>query len=195
MEYLLKPSDVDINTLTILNTQKINLNTAINNLLGGNTVVVKGLEASSGEDTYVRLTVSNPTPVTQITYANPNKKGSYWEPYPVAINVFSLYDVYTYNSVTAEFDSILREGDIIKYRNSDGKMVAVIIDKGYKDKDGKLYYTFTNDNKVYTLVQTGQGMYGEKGDGSKPFIPVEDITKDSSSAILKDNKDSIRVLL
>lgn len=195
MGYIFKPVDIDVTTLTPLNTSKLTFQVAMQNLLSGQVLIIKNYEATSGIDTFVKLALEKPVPVTQITYTNPAKTTTAWEVYPVPVNAFSIYNVYLYDATTIAFDSIYRQGDIIKYKDENGKTLAGIIDKAYKDKDGKLYYKLTNDNTVYLLEQSGQGNYGEGTDGSKPFIPLEDITQNGSSVLVRDNRDTIRVLI
>jgi hypothetical protein len=195
MGYILRPVDIDVSTLVPIESKKVDLKQALMELLAGNILIVKNYESTQNYDTYVRLAITNPIPVTEITYTNPKSASSYWQSYPIPINAFSIYSIYTYDDSIGGFDTIFRPNDVIRYQDTDNRNVAGIIDKVYKDKDGKLYYQLTNSKTVYLLEQSGQNRYGNKSDGTQPFIPVADTTKDGASAILRDNRDRIKVLM
>lgn len=195
MGYILKPSTIDIATLTPIDNGKLTFTGAITELMSGRVVVVKGLEATEGADVYVKIDFSTPVPKTVITYTNPEKRDTYWAEEAVAINAFSKYDSYKYDATTHEFDTIYRPNDVVKYIDSNGRKLAGIVERLYKDSSGKIYIKFTDKDTIYLMEQSGQGMYGEDTGGKKPFIPVADTTKDGASVVIRDNKDALRVLM
>lgn len=193
MGFILRPVDVDVSTLVSVNSNLLNLDSALSELLAGSILIVKDYEATTNADTYVKLALERPKPVTRVTYTNPSLSSTVWQPEPVPLNAFSINRVYKFDSAIEPFDSIYRPGDVIKYTDTDGRNVAGIVSKIYKDSSGKIYYQFTNGNTIYRLEQSGQGIYQDQSDGSKPFIPVADTTKDGTTVIVRDNRDKIIV--
>lgn len=193
MSVLLRPVSPDLSKLTLLDNDKLDLKTALSNLLAGQILVIRGFETTQNKDTYIKLALEQPIPTTRITYTNPDNKYTYWQPYHVAIDALSINDVYSYSPDSYEFDSIFMVGDVIKYSDTENRLVAGVVAKVYRDAEGHLYYKFTNSDQLYLLEQSGQGLYGEGSDGKKPFIPVADTTKDGNMVILRDDRDSILV--
>lgn len=191
MGYILTPADVDTSTLIPLNNTKLDLKTAIDYLLGGQIIIVKGLEATTDADTYVRLALELPKPTTRITYTNPAKSSTAWEPYSITLDAISIHPTFLYDKDAYPFDSIFRPNDVIKYSDTDNRLVAGVVEKVYRDAKGHLYYKFTNNDQLYLLQQSGQGMYGDESNGKKPFIPVADVTKDGTIVIVRDQYSEV----
>lgn len=191
--YILTPVDIDINTLIPLNNKSLGFKEAMVNLFAGQILIIKDYEATTGADTYLKLALELDYPRTKITYTNPANSATFWQDYPVPIDTLSLNTVYLYDKGSYEFDSIYRPNDVIKYTDTSNHLVAGVVKAVYRDTAGHVYYQFTNNEQLYQLQQSGQGVHGEASDGHEPFIPVADITKDSNSVIVQDNRDRIVV--
>lgn len=192
-KYILTPVDIDINTLTPLNNKSLGFKEAMDNLFAGQILILKDYEATTGADTYLKLALELDNPVTKITYTNPANSTTFWQSFPVPINALSLNTTYLYDKNSYEFDSIYRPNDVIKYTDTSNHLVAGVVKAVYRDGAGHLYYQFTNNDQLYQLQQSGQGVHGESSDGHEPFIPVADITHDSNSVVVQDNRDKIVV--
>lgn len=191
MSYILIPSNKDVSTLTPLDNNKLPFAQAVTEIMAGRILVVRGFEQTENADTYVRVAFELNCPVTEITYTNPVKVDTAWQPYSITLDTFSTKPCYLFDKDSYQFDSIYRPGDIIKYSDMDNILVAGIVKFVYRDDKGHIYYQFTKDKQLYELEQSGQGLYADDSNGKQPFIPVADTTKDSTTMIVRDNRDAI----
>lgn len=191
MSYILIPSNISVNALTPLKNNKLSFYNAIENIMAGKTLIINKYEETKGLDTYVKLTLEQPIPITEITYTNPAKAGTVWQPHPVTMDTFSIETIYLFDPDSYKFDYIYRPGDIIKYSDTDNHLVAGVVETVYRDSKGHIYYKFTNNNQLYELEQSGQGLYHEDSNGNAPYIPVADVTSDSTTMYVQDNRDKI----
>lgn len=193
MTYALVDSGVDISTLTAVEAKKLKLKEALDELLAGNIVVLSNFEQTAGVDTFVKLNLVAPKFVTEITY---NIKEPVWKKYPVAINAFSLYDTYAYDEVTYG-NLALRVGDTIKYRNSEGIIVAGLITGAYVDSEKVQYFTLNGEDKPYMLIKVPEAHESDSNiAGSVTAIaPVADSNQDSHQVSVRDWQTKVWVLL
>lgn len=193
MTYALVDSGVDISTLTAVEAKKLKLKEALDELLAGNIVVLSNFEQTAGVDTFVKLNLVAPKFVTEITY---NIKEPVWKKYPVAINAFSLYDTYAYDEATYG-NLALRVGDTIKYRNSEGIIVAGLITGVYVDSEKVQYFTLNGEDKPYMLIKVPEAHESDSNiAGSVTAIaPVADSNRDSHQVSVRDWQTKVWVLL
>lgn len=193
MTYALVDSGVDISTLTAVEAKKLKLKEALDELLAGNIVVLSNFEQTAGVDTFVKLNLVAPKFVTEITY---NIKEPVWKKYPVAINAFSLYDTYAYDEATYG-NLALRVGDTIKYRNSEGIIVAGLITGVYVDSEKVQYFTLNGEDKPYMLIKVPEAHESDSNiAGSVTAIaPVADSNQDSHQVSVRDWQTKVWVLL
>lgn len=196
MSYILVKSTVDVSTLTDISATDLNLNDALTQLMSGSILVVKGFEETTGNDTFVKIDKTATKPVTVITYNDPSDSSTFWQNYPIAVNVFSLYRTYVYNAANYAYGAYLQVGDIVKYRDDQGMVVASLVNKCYKDSNGQLFYQLNDSNDLYQLEQAGNGSDDSlDGTDGKPFIPVDDIYSNNNTTVVDDGIDQVRVLL
>ena len=191
MSYVLIPTDIDISTLTPLENNKLSFFNAVKEIMAGNILIIKGFEQTEGVDTYVKVALELNEPVTEITYTNPSKASTAWQPFPITLNTFSIEDCYLYDKDSYNFDSIYRPGEVIKYSDMDNHLVAGVVKAVYRDGKGHIYYQFTDSKQLYELQQSGQGIYTDDTDGKEPFIPVADTNSDATIMIVRDNRDAV----
>lgn len=196
MAYILEPSTVAISTLQSINSTPLNITTALQNLLAGNIIVVSNIDADTSNDTFIKLDLARTIPVTVETEEDPNSDTVFWSEYPVAVNDFSINSCYLYDKDLYKFNSFIRTGSIVKYKDSSTGLTEVATVKNcLKDSAGQLYYQLSNSDALYQLKQAGSvnGSYTQAG--STPFIPVADTTTDFTEIEVSDGEDKVFVLL
>ena len=194
MTYALVDSKVDISTLTPVDHKYLGLREAIDELFNGSVLVIVNFEQTSGVDTFVKLDLTVDKPVTKITYS---MKTPAWKSYPLAINALSLYKCYTYDD---KYNNIaLNMGDTIKYRNSEGIVVAGLISGIYVDSNNVQYFTLNGEETPYMLIELPEA-YSPDYDSNVSGVtevkaPVANTDVDSHMVSVQDWQTKVRVLL
>lgn len=187
MSYYLVKSNADVSTMTAIEQKNLSLQETLNSLLAQQIVVVSGF-GTDGEDAFVKLGDSN---YTQITFTDPSLDTTYWRPYPISLNSFSINTCYNYDENTYKYGVYLRNGAVVKYMNNN-VVTAGIINGTYLSTDKNLYYTITGDENVYQLQQSVVPSGIANAD---PTIPVLDPTIDYHQVAVSDYSDTVYVLV
>jgi len=185
-------SKEDISTLTAVDQRALPLKSALDLLLGGSVLVIRGFETTSDSDVFVELNQTGSIPLTAISYTSPDADtGAVWTNYPLALNALSLYPVYEYDG--ALYKSMVKQvGDTVKYKTQSGAAVG-LVNAVYQDSDHNLYYQINGE--LYTIAETPDAVTVNSNISGMTFKqPVADMKEDYHTIDVSDYQDTVYVL-